>query len=197
MKFSVLSCIVLFFCWVLISPCLSSDQEPIPRQSVQADFIQEKHLKILVRPIISTGTFVFQAPQSLRWEYQTPVPSVLLMHGGQLRKFIARDGQLVEDQGMGLDSIQVVLAQISNWLDGRFSESDMFSVSFVDEHTVLLIPKGQALAGMISTIELRLTEQKGLLKGVTIFEGPESFTRMTFSNTLLNKAIPVSLFTQK
>jgi outer membrane lipoprotein-sorting protein len=175
----------------------TADQEPVVLQSIQADFIQEKHLKILVRPIISTGTFIFQAPQSLRWEYRTPVPSILLMHGGRVKKFIEKDSLLVEDKGMGLDSMQVVLGEISNWLDGRFSDNDMFSVSFPDKSTVLLTPKEQALAGMISKIELKLADRKGLLDEVIIFEGPDSYTKMIFKNRALNKEIPVSVFTDK
>jgi outer membrane lipoprotein-sorting protein len=195
LKFLIVT-LVLFF---IVPVCFGriADLEPVALQSIQADFIQEKHLKILVRPIVSTGTFIFQAPQSLRWEYRTPVPSSLLMHGGRVKKFIEKDGLLVEDKGMGLDSMQVVLGEISNWLDGRFSDNDMFSVSFPDKSTVLLTPKEQALAGMISKIELKLADRKGLLDEVIIFEGPESYTRMIFKNGILNKEIPVSVFTEK
>ncbi|MFT5699189.1 MAG: outer membrane lipoprotein-sorting protein [Desulforhopalus sp.] len=194
MKFFVLPPALLLFI-ILVSSCPAADQGSIGLQSIQADFIQEKHLKILIRPLISNGTFTFQAPQSLRWEYRTPVPSVLLMHGGKIKKFVERDGQLVEDRGLRLDSMQVVLGQISNWLDGRFSDNDMFSVSFIDERSVLLTPKNQGLAGLISKIELKLADQKGLLDGVTIFEGPDSYTTMVFENRILNKEIPVSVFT--
>ncbi len=188
---------ILFLFFVLLSSCPVSAREPLRLHSIQADFIQEKHLKILIRPLVSTGTFTFQAPQSLRWEYKTPVPSILLMDGGHVKKYIERDGRLVEDKGMRLDSMQVMLSQISNWLDGRFSDNDMFSVSFADEHTVLLTPKEQGLAGVISKIELKLADRKGLLDGVTIFEGPDSYTSMTFKNTVLNEEIPDSVFTEK
>ena len=47
-------------------------QKPGRLRSVQAEFVQEKHLKILTRPLVSRGTFAFQAPQSLRWEYRSP-----------------------------------------------------------------------------------------------------------------------------
>ncbi|GAB6193522.1 LolA family protein [Desulfocastanea catecholica] len=188
---------VCFFFLQLVSSGQAAGQDAFRLQSIQADFVQEKHLKILVRPLVSTGTLSFQAPQSLRWEYQTPVPSILLLHGGRVQKFIARDGRLVEDKGMGLDSMQVVLGQISSWLDGRFTDSEMFRVSFVDDRTILLTPKQQALAGVISSIELQLADRKGLLDAVTIYEGPESYTRMTFSNRVLNKQIPAAVFTVK
>jgi outer membrane lipoprotein-sorting protein len=183
--------------FLLISSGQAADDGRLRLQSIQADFIQEKHLKILVRPLVSTGTLTFQAPQSLRWEYHTPVPSILLLHGGKVRKFIRRDGQLVEDKGMGLDTMQVVLDQISSWLDGRFTDNEMFRVSFADDRTVLLTPKQQALVAVISNIELQLADRKGLLDAVTIYEGPESYTRMTFSNRVLNKQLPATVFTVK
>lgn len=170
---------------------------PVQLRSVQADFIQEKHLKILARPIVSTGSFTFQAPQSLRWEYRTPIRSILLMHGGKVRKFVERDGVLAEDKGMRLDAMQVVLAEISNWLDGRFTDNAMFTVSFPKKQTILLTPKEQGIAALISSIELKLGEQAGLLDKVIIFEGPDASTSLTFSNRIINKEIPAAVFTQR
>jgi outer membrane lipoprotein-sorting protein len=168
--------------------------QPIKLRSIQADFIQEKNLKILARPLVSTGAFTFQAPQSLRWEYHTPIHSILLMHEGKITKFVERGGKLTEDQSMGLDSMQVVLSEIGGWLDSRFSDNAMFKVSFPDKKTVLLTPKEQGLAAIISSIELKLADQAGLLDAVMIHEGPDSSTRLTFSNRALNQEIPVSLF---
>jgi outer membrane lipoprotein-sorting protein len=197
MKLFVLSGVLTLLLFGLVLSSQAAEQESIDLQSIQADFIQEKHLEILIRPLVSTGTFTFQTPQSLRWEYLAPVPSVLLMHGDKIKKFVERDGQLVEDQGLRLDSMLVVLSQISNWLDGRFSDNDMFTVSFIDDRTVLLSPKDQGFAGLISKIELKLAAQKGFLDGVTIFEGPDSYTKMTFENRILNKAVPLSVFTKR
>ncbi len=200
MKANVLQVVFISMCcfvFLLNSSGQAADEGTLRLQSIQANFIQEKHLKILVRPLVSTGTLTFQAPQSLRWEYHTPVPSILLLHGGRVQKFMRRDGQLVEDKGMGLDSMQVVLSQISSWLDGRFTDNEMFRVSFADDRTVLLSPKQEALAGLISKIELQLADRKGLLDTVTIFEGPDSYTRMTFHNRVLNKQLPATVFTVK
>lgn len=197
MKWPCIAIAVLFLFFAQVVAGHAADPAALHVRSVRADFIQEKHLKILAKPIISTGTFAFQAPQSLRWEYRTAIPSILLMHDGKVAKYVQRDGQFVEDKGMGLDSMQVVLGQISNWLDGRFTDNDIFTVSFPDERTVLLTPKSQSFAGLISRIELRLAEQKGLLDAVTIYEGSDSYTRMTFQNRLLNKELPDSLFTTR
>jgi len=197
MKPYVFPVTVLVCFLILVLPCESSALGSFHLRSIKADFIQEKHLKILLRPIISTGTLIFQSPDSLRWEYRTPVPSILLMHNGKVKKYIQKNGHLVEDKGMRLDSMQVILTQVSNWLDGRFSDNDMFNVSFPDDRTVLLTPKEQVLAGLIDKIELKLADKKGLLDGVTIFEGGDSYTTMTFKNRVLNQEIPAALFSKR
>ncbi len=192
--------IILFGLFLLIvAPSAagqSSEQATVPLHSIQADFVQEKHLKILIQPIISTGTFTFQRPQSLRWEYKRPIRSILLMHDGKVVKFVERDGRLVADQGMQFGSMQVVLSEISNWLDGRFTENTMFTMVRPAAKSIQLTPKSQELAGVISSIELTLADEQGNLDEITIYEGPDSYTRMRFSNRLLNQEVPVTVFTR-
>jgi outer membrane lipoprotein-sorting protein len=180
---------------VLLLPALAQ-AAPERITSIEAAFHQEKHLPILAQPIVSEGRFSFQAPQSLRWEYQSPVHSVLLLHQGRISKFIDRDGQLRQDQGMGLDAMQVVLAEISNWLDGRFTDNQMFAVSQRDPQTIVLTPKDPGLAALINRIELQLADQAGLLDTVTIIEGQEAWTSLHFADRQLNQPIPEERFTK-
>jgi outer membrane lipoprotein-sorting protein len=165
-------------------------------RSVQADFTQEKHLKILARPLVSQGILAFQTPQSLRWEYLRPLHSILLLHEGQMRKLIEREGGFEQDNGAGIDAMRVVLQDIGSWLDGRFTDNPLFQVTRAGERTVVLTPKEQGLQAVISRIELQLGPEEGVMEQVTIFEGPESFTQLRFTNTVLNREIPAGTFTQ-
>ncbi|MCB2217396.1 outer membrane lipoprotein carrier protein LolA [Desulfofustis glycolicus] len=193
----------LFFLVVAAIPCQSAlaaaagggKEAALELRSVQADFVQVKHLKILARPLVSTGTFAFQVPQSLRWEYLEPVRSVLIMHNGAVRKFVERDGRLEEERGAQVGSLQIVLAEISNWLAGRFTDNEMFTVSFIDDRTIRFTPKEQQIAALISGIEIEIGGENGLLDSVLIEEGPDSYTRMTFSNRSINQQLPATLFT--
>jgi len=171
-------------------------QAPLRLESVQSEFIQEKRLPILVRPLVSTGTFVFQAPASLRWEYQTPIHSVLLMHEGRTRKFIKHGDRFVEEQGMGVDSMAIVLQEITGWLAGRITDTATFQARVEGEGLVILTPKEAALARIISRIELRLVDQSGLMESVTLYEGGESLTRLIFTHAVLNEKIPPATFVQ-
>ncbi len=200
MKLPVFVSIVLFSLFLSTSAKTAADQfsdkAPVSLQSIQADFVQEKHLKILTQPLISTGTFTFQRPQSLRWEYKRPIRSILLMHDGKLQKFVEREGRLVADEGMQFGSMQIVLTEISNWLDGRFTENTMFTIARPATDLIKLTPKNQELAGVISSIELTLADEQGNLNEITIYEGPDSYTRMRFSKRILNQDIPVTVFTR-
>jgi outer membrane lipoprotein-sorting protein len=166
-------------------------------KAVRADFIQEKHLKILARPIISKGLFVFQSPGSLRWEYTSPIRSLLLMHNGRSKKYVQREGELVEEQGISLEAMQIVLQEITHWLNGRFTDNPAFEARLQNERQIVFIPKDQAIGRLISRIELKLSDQPGLMESVTISEGPASFTRLTFTNAEVNPELKSSLFTEK
>ncbi len=166
-------------------------------KTVRADFVQEKHLKILARPLVSQGIMIFQAPGSLRWEYKAPIKNILLIHNGRTRKFVERDGELVAEQAMGLEAMQVVLQDISRWLGGSFTDNPAFAVGLESGRRIMLTPREQAMARLISRIELQLSERPGLLDSVTIYEGPDSFTRLTFANAEINQEINNLLFVEK
>ncbi len=171
-------------------------QTPVIK-SVRADFVQEKHLKILSRPIISRGVFIFQAPGSLRWEYFSPIKNILLIHNGRTKKFIRRDGRLEEEQGMSLAALQIVLQEISRWLSGNFTENSAFSAGLENKRRIIFIPREPAMARLINKIELQLSDTPGLIDSVTIYEGPDSYTRLIFTNARLNQEIDNSLFMKK
>ena len=156
-------------------------------ESVQANFTQKKQLPILFRPIISKGRFVFKAPDSLRWEYFSPIHTVLLMDDGSISKFVERDGKFIEEHGMGVDSMQIVLAEITSWLDGEIRDTATFKVQNKGTYSMTLVPRETALKKIISHIDLKLLGKTGLMESVTIHEGPGAFTRMVFSEAVLNE----------
>ena len=162
--------------------------------SLKAGFVQEKHMKILARPLVSRGGFIFQAPDSLRWEYTEPLKSVLVMHKGQIRRFVNKDDRLVEDATAGLQSMQVVLQQISQWLSGRFDENPAFSATLASGSKIVMTPREKALTRLIERIEIELSEQPAVIESVTIFESADSFTRLVFQDVTINPRLDDTAF---
>ncbi len=169
-------------------------------KSVQAGFIQEKHLKILAHPLISNGLFYFESPDSLRygslrWEYTTPIHSILLMHNGATRRYIESDGHFKEDDAARLQAMQVVMQEITLWLNGRFDANPDFDAHLAPNREIVLTPKEEALALIIKRITLQLSAQPGIIDEVRIFESEDSYTRLVFKNPVLNLPIDETVFT--
>jgi len=163
-------------------------------ESISAEFVQAKHLPILARPLVSRGVLVFRKPDSLRWEYREPVRTIMLMHKGALRRYRQSGEGLKEESGAGLQAMQLVMAEITDWFKGRFDNSRMFTARLEAGRKIVLLPKDPAFANVIQKIELQLANQPGVIASVIIYESPDSFTRLTFEKTALNAEIPDELF---
>lgn len=165
-------------------------------RSINAEFIQKKQMPILTRPLISKGRFIYQRPDSLRWEYISPVQSVLLMHKGSLHRYTKGNKGFTEDSTAQMKAMAVVLQEITTWLSGEFNDNPDFTVSLKQGKPVkiVLIPKNDAMKKIISSIELSLSERPGVIDRVTIIEGQSSNTSIEFTNIKINFTINESLF---
>jgi outer membrane lipoprotein-sorting protein len=164
--------------------------------SVQARFVQEKHLPILARPLTARGRFMFQGPGSLRWEYQEPVRSVLLMHDGRTRRFVESEGKMVPESTAGPQAMDLVSEQITHWLSGRFDQNPMFKASLAPDRKIVLTPRNRQIGQFILRMEMQMGDQPGVMKEVVIFESESAFTRFTFIEPLINQPISQSAFEQ-
>ena len=163
-------------------------------KTIRADFVQEKHLQILSRPLISKGVFYYEAPGSLRWEYQSPIRSILLMHEGRVTRYIWGKNGFRRDSGLSLQAMQIVLQEITKWLGGHFDDNPDFTASLEPDRRIVLTPKKKAFSAIIRNIELILSDQPGVIKSVTIYEGEKSFTRIIFKNVRVNEVLKETVF---
>lgn len=169
-------------------------QDTIEIKSVSADFVQEKHLKILAKPMISKGKLYYQAPGSLRWEYFNPIKSVLLIHEGDTKRYIIKDKEIIEDSSAKMQSMHVVMNEITMWMSGKYDQNPDFKVMHRTKQKIILTPVKEAFSKIISKIEIHLSQRPGVIKSVIIHESNDSFTRLDFKNVILNKKINDSLF---
>ena len=164
--------------------------------SVKARFVQEKHMKILARPLVSGGLLLFQAPDSLRWEYTQPIESILLLHNGKTRRFVKRNADLVEDASAGLQSMQVVVQEITQWLNGRFDDNPAFAARLEPGRKIVMTPREASFARLIQRIEVVLSDRPAVIKSVIIYENKDSYTKLNFKDVLLNQKLDDVLFQQ-
>ncbi len=115
-------------------------------------FIQLRHLKVLSRPLISRGNFVFHRQSGVRWAVIEPFPSVMIANasgvswqGEQAQPLTAGFGQLLRAL-LTLDVEQLQRNfEISGDPDG-------------DEWRLVLTPRNQQWKKAIAEIQLRGSE---------------------------------------
>lgn len=170
-------------------------QEAQEVESIKAEFIQKRYLKMLDEPLISKGVMYFKAPDSLRWEYTEPVKSVLLMQEENIQQYVQADQEMVQQEGQELETMRVLLQEICLWMQGEFEANPGLKVTRQSEDKVLLQPEqDQALAGMLQEIEIRLGEQAGVIESVKVLEGPKSYTEIQFQDIKINQDIDKGVF---
>jgi outer membrane lipoprotein-sorting protein len=165
--------------------------------SVSAAFSQKKVMQILSKPLVSKGHFYFQAPDSVRWEYTSPVRSILLMRRGDIKRYTLVDRGMVKDSGEALESMRIVLQEISRWTKGQFTGNDLFSATLKagKERQIILTPKEKGISAMILRIVITLSsERPGVLKSVKIMEKEGDYTLFEFTDVRINEKIDEAMF---
>lgn len=190
----LLSCVILLG-WA--DSWESIQRESAKIKSVKAQFTQSKHMKILARPLVSKGRFYFQSPDSVRWEYVSPVKSILLMNRDGIRRYTQGSKGLAEAASGSLQSMQVILKEIGQWSKGQFTTNEHFTAVLKKgrEPIIIMTPREKGLAAMISRIVITLSSDRpGILKSVKIFESEGNYTLFEFSDVQVNEKIAESLF---
>lgn len=165
-------------------------------KTVQARFVQKKHMKILTKPLVSEGGFFYAAPDSFRWEYLKPLRSVVISNKGDAKRYIMSGGKMVEDKSGGVQAMRIVLGEISNWMSGRFDRNPSFKATLKEgANTIItLVPTGKNMSGMIEKIEITVSKKTMAVKTVKIIEGKNALTVIDFNDVEINKTINDSVF---
>ena len=166
--------------------------------SISARFMQTKRMKILASPLVSGGSFYFKAPGSVRWAYDGPVKSVLLLDQGASRRFTqGQSGGWTEDAGIGAAATSVMLQEIMLWSTGRFTESQGFIARLVEGAAprIQLQPRDAGLGQIISGIEIiPAPDRPGMIQSIIISEGEGNTTTFDFTDAVINTRLEDGLF---
>jgi len=136
----------------------------------QGNFQQEKRLKVLRKPLISTGTFTYHQSKGVIWKTLTPVASLLLVNDTRLLT------------GQGEQAVPAAFGKVFKaMLGGDLNQlTDGFSITGSDQKLAWqleLKPKDELLKKIISSIVLSGDKELRLLE---IQETGGNITRIKF-----------------
>jgi outer membrane lipoprotein-sorting protein len=164
-------------------------------QSVKAEFLQKRYLKILTKPLLSEGKLFFYTPDSLRWEYLNPLRSVMLQKGNTIQIYNFFEGVWKPEMAQAVEARRMVLAEISQWFQGRFDESKAFKHVYSPgpPARVTMVP-GEGINRFIQRIEIFLSVRPGVIDRVEIEEPGGSRTSIEFRNVEINSSFSSEVF---
>lgn len=167
-------------------------------KTIETAFVQTKTLKILKKPLVSRGVMAYRRPNDLRWEYQSPLETLLVVRRGNAQRLLKHGQAWVTDSSAKLEAMKIVLGEISLWLDGNFGASKTFKPELRADGTgpahVALIPIDPALAKIITSIAIVFGERPGTVSAIDIHEGDAGVTHIAFENPRFDVDIPDARF---
>lgn len=168
-------------------------------KTIETNFVQTKTLKILTKPLVSRGVMAYRRPNDLRWEYQSPLQTLLVVRRGNAQRLLKHDQEWVTDSSAKLEAMKIVLGEIGLWLDGNFGASKTFrpelrQATAAEPAHVALMPIDPSLAKIISRIAIVFGQRPGTVSAIDIYEGTEGVTHIAFENARFDTDIPDSRF---
>jgi Outer membrane lipoprotein carrier protein LolA len=144
---------------------LASAQRRIRR--LEADFRQVKRVALMDAPLVSTGRFTYEPPDTVRWEVLSPEPMVVEIDARGLRA--GAPGSVAEVVPAG--GAEVVRDLGALFAAGDERVGDRFAVTAGDgAGSFVLEPLDPRLARVIETVELEIDPTTGVARRVVLRE---------------------------
>lgn len=168
-------------------------------QSLRAEFEQEKHMAQLKEPLRASGSFSFQRPGKIRWEYTTPSSYIIVMNSG---KMLVKNGTKVRKFDTAKNKVfaemnQLMLSFVKGdvFQEGKFSSNIFESTT---QYVVKLQPLQSPMKEMLSGgIEMTFDKKDLTVLRVRMVQNATDHTTLQFRKQQLNGALGETLFIVK
>jgi len=164
--------------------------------TIIAEFVQYKHLDFLTSDIETSGNMAFKAPNWVKWEYTSPYEYSVVFKDDLL---LINDGGTKSNIKMGSSKLFKKLNElIINSVTGNMFDDGGFEVSYFktpDFNKVIFISTDKKMAKMIAVFELHFNKNDGAVIEVKMIEPSQDYTRIVFSNRVVNSEINDEIFT--
>jgi len=162
-------------------------------ETLKADFVQQKFLAILDRPLVLKGTILMQKPDLFSWTVREPLRYSMVIRGEIVEQW-DEDTRRVERMSLSKNPVfKMAIQQMRDWLSGAYkSMLGQYEVRVIEETPISLefVPLDTALAQkVIDRVTVEFDRDERYIWRIHIFEKGGDRTLITFENTLLNAPI--------
>jgi len=165
-------------------------------RSLSADFVQLKRSEMLLQDVESSGEFLFQAPDKVRWDYRRPDPMVVVFSDDTVTTFLPQQARAERVKVSKKQQRFVSVLAGTQPLDELTSN---FSVTLADPggrepYRLTLRPVVSMLKKKLRSVEIEIDRTLYLPVMVEYNEADGDSTRYEFKSMVLNPVIDASTF---
>ena len=165
-------------------------------ETMQCDFVQTKHMKMLNNKMVSTGIMAYKQSDKLRWEYKKPYTYVFILNGTKVYlKKESRNEVIDIKQNKVFKSIAEIM--MNSVIGKCLTNNKEFKVSISDvnnQWVASLIPQKKELKQMYSKIILYFGKASSIIQKVEMIEKNGDKTIIELKNVKLNKPVNANSF---
>jgi outer membrane lipoprotein-sorting protein len=170
--------------------------------NVQSEFIQEKTLSLLQQTVVIKGRLAVEQPARLSWQVLEPIRYNMVLDGTVLKQWDETTGKVQTMSLAGNPVFKVVVNQLRAWFSGQFDlltrDFDAQAEASTPTPTIIFTPKeGSFAVKVIQRVVLTFREDRRYIQTLLIEERTGDRTLMTFTQSILNAAIPSSAWEVK
>nr|WP_228393730.1 outer membrane lipoprotein carrier protein LolA [Pseudomonas helleri] len=130
-----------------------SDQLARP-QVIHGDFIQEKHLRALPKPLTSTGTFVLTKDHGLLWQLNTPLKQDYRITALGIARRNGSEWQMLPGKSAGAEQNRLFLAVLQGDSSGLQRDFELHLQGQPTQWTLTLTPRSLLLKQVFTQINI-------------------------------------------
>tara|TARA_R110002153_G_scaffold102294_2_gene238938 strand:+ start:702 stop:1331 length:630 start_codon:yes stop_codon:yes gene_type:complete len=164
--------------------------------TIQSNFTQYKHLDFLSNDITTQGKMAFKVPNMVKWEYTEPFKYSIIFKDDKL---IINDSGTKSNMDLGNSALFKKINQlIVNSVKGNLFQDSDFTMSYFKSskyYKVIFIPKDEKIKSYIASFILFFDKQQADVMEVKMVEPTNDYTRIVFSDRLINKPLDNEVFT--
>lgn len=165
-------------------------------KTMQCDFVQTKHLKMLNNDFVSHGKMYYQQSNKLRWEYTSPYSYTFILNNDQVLLKNKQRNDLIDVKQNKLFR-EIVRIMMSSVIGNCLTDDKNYKVSVAaigNEWVATLLPQRKDMKQMFPKLILHFNAKKSVVNNVELYDKNGEKTIIELKNIRINETIPSNMF---
>ena len=165
-------------------------------KTMQCDFVQTKHMKMLNDKMVSRGKMYYQQSDKLRWEYTSPYTYTFVLNGSRVLLSKGKRNDVINvNQSKFFKEIARIM--MNSVIGKCLTDKKDFRTSIAttqSEWVATLVPQRKEMKQMFQKIVLHFNRQRMMVSTVELVEKKGDRTVIQLTNVKTNSPINAKVF---